>query len=160
LIVYKNSGTRNSFTKLFENAESLRRMSKLLPQYNAFVAAMDSEKRVYDFTSDPNFMDSIILKLGAMKNSKLKDTIIRKYKPQTSFIKNSDYPFDFVTKINPYDDPQLCAEFYDEMSAIITHNTVDKTDISFKEGGIYYVQKSMLPIDPTQFVENFGDKFI
>jgi hypothetical protein len=160
LIVYKNSGTRNSFTKLFENAESLRKMSKLLPQYNAFVAAMDSEKRVYNFTDDTNFMDSVILKLGAMKNSKLKDTIIRKYKPQTSFIKNSDYPFDFVTKINPYDDPQLCAEFYDEMSAIITHNTVDKTDISFEESGIYYVQESLLPVDPSQFVENFGNKFV
>jgi hypothetical protein len=160
LIVYKNSGTRNSFTKLFENAESLRKMSKLLPQYNAFVAAMDSEKRVYNFTDDANFMDSVILKLGAMKNSKLKDTIIRKYKPQTSFIKNPDYPFDFVTKINPYDDPQLCAEFYDEMSAIITHNTVDKTDISFEESGIYYVQKSLLPVNPDQFVEKFGNKFV
>lgn len=160
LIVYKNSGTRNSFTKLFENAESLRKMSKLLPQYNAFVAAMDSEKRVYNFIDDTNFMDSVILKLGAMKNSKLKDTIIRKYKPQTSFIKNSDYPFDFVTKINPYDDPQLCAKFYDEMSAIITHNTVDKTDISFEESGIYYVQESLLPVNPDQFVEEFGNKFV
>ena len=160
LVVYKNSGTRNSFTKLFENVENLRKSSKLLPQYNAFVAAMDSGKRDFDFTGNKRFIDSVLLKLGAMQNSKLKETIVKKHRFVTSIIKNPDNPFDFTLSINANDNPKVCAEFYDEMTAIITHNNVSKTDLSFEEGGIYYVQESLLPLDPSQFIDNFGDKFV
>ena len=162
LVVYQNSGTRNSFTKLFENAESLRKKSTLLPQFNAFVAALDSGLRSYDFVKDSSFIESIYLKLAAMKNSKLTD-VIRKKKSSISvtFPINPDYPFSFSDNaIVPDRDSDAMAKFYDQMTRIVTQNTIDKTSVSMDDPGIYYVQSSMLPSDPTLFLKEHGDNFV
>jgi len=159
LIVYKNSGTRNSFTKLFENAEELRKKSKILPQYNAFVALMDSKGTNFNFVGNDNFMNSVKLKLAAMKNSKLKDNV-QKQGIKLDFVQKRDYPFDFMLSSYVKDDKFKQAEFYDEMTNLVTQNAVTKTSQKFGEPGIYYVQKSMLPENPEAFVENFGNKFV
>lgn len=162
LIVYQNSGTRNSFTKLFENSEGLRKKSTLLPQFNAFVAALDAGLRPYDFVQDKSFIESIYLKLAAMKNSKLTD-VVRKKKSSISvtFPINPDYPFSFSDNaIIPEKDADAIATFYDQMTRIITLNTIDKTTTSMDDPGIYYVQASMLPADPTIFLKEHGDNFV
>ena len=159
LIVYKNSGTRNSFTKLFENAEELRKKSKILPQYNAFVALMDSKGTNFNFVGNDNFMNSVKLKLAAMKNSKLKD-IVQKQGIKLDFVQKRDYPFDFMLSSYVKDDKFKQAEFYDEMTNLVTQNAVTKTSQKFGEPGIYYVQKSMLPESPEAFVEGFGKTFV
>lgn len=160
LIVYKNSGTQYSFTKLFENSEELRKKSKILPQYNAFVAAMDGGFRTYDFASEKFFMDSVLLRLGVMKNSKLVDKVAeKKSEIYHSFVENVDYPFDFTMEVNPINKTDEMAQFYDEMTKIITQNTTEKTSATLPEPGIYYVQKSMLPEDPSYFLSEISDKF-
>lgn len=159
LIVYKNSGTRNSFTKLFENAEELRKKSKILPQYNAFVALMDSKGTNFNFVGNDNFMNSVKLKLAAMKNSKLKD-IVQKQGIKLDFVQKRDYPFDFMLSSYVKDDKFKQAEFYDEMTNLVTQNAVTKTSQKFGKPGIYYVQKSMLPENPEAFVEGFGETFV
>lgn len=158
LIVYKNSGTRNSFTKLFENAEEFRKMSKILPQYNAYVALVDTKRREYNLAEKKEFMDSVKMKLAAMKNSKLKE-IVQKQNVNAGFIRNRDYPFEFVLKTYPKDDIGVQADFYDELTSLITKNATLKSTDSFENPGIYYVQQSMLPESPEGFIVDFGEKF-
>ena len=161
LVVYKNSGTQYSFTKLFENSEELRKKSNILPQYNAFVAAMDGGFRTYDFTTEKFFMDSVMLRLGAMKNSKLVDLIAEKRSEiYHTFVENVDYPFDFTMEVNPINKTDDMAQFYDEMTKIITQNVTEKTNATLAGPGIYYVQKSMLPEDPSYFLSEISNKFI
>lgn len=162
LVVYKNSGTRNSFTKLFENAEGLSKISKILPKHNAFIAALDSGFRDYDFTKDTMFMRSVMMKLGAMKNSKLKDVIKKDMNFESPYTGRNyvDYPFEFVVEAGKRNNASATAQFYDEMTKIITQNTVDKTNVSMEKPGIYYVQRSMLPANPTIFLEEHGNKFV
>ena len=159
LVVYKNSGTRNSFTKLFENAEEFRKMSKILPQYNAYVALMDTKKREFELAKNKDFMTSVKMKLAAMKNSKLKD-IVQKQGVKIEFVKNRDYPFEFVLKSYTKDSMVAQADFYDAMTNLITQNAATKSTESFENAGIYYVQQSMLPESPNGFVADFGTKFI
>lgn len=159
LIAFKNSGSKNSFTKLFENAEELRSMSTILPQYNSFVALMDSGVRKIDITKNTDFINSIKMKLAAMRNSKLTDTV-RRHKVETDFVLNRDYPFDFVLDSYGEVSTSAQADFYDQMTELITKNSVKRTTQSFGEPGIYYVQKSLLPENPELFVEKFGDSFV
>ena len=147
---------------MFENSEGLRKKSTLLPQFNAFVAALDAGLRQYDFVQDKSFIESIYLKLAAMKNSKLTD-VVRKKKSSISvtFPINPDYPFSFSDNaIIPEKDSDAIATFYDQMTRIITLNAIDKTTTSMDDPGIYYVQASMLPADPTIFLKEHGDNFV
>jgi hypothetical protein len=104
-------------------------------------------------------MNSVKLKLAAMKNSKLKN-IVQKQGIKLDFVQKRDYPFDFMLSDYAKDDEAKQAEFYDEMTNLITQNAVTKTSQKFGDPGIYYVQKSMLPENPEAFVEGFGTKFI
>jgi hypothetical protein len=134
-------------------------MSTILPQYNSFVALMDSGVRKIDITKNTDFINSIKMKLAAMRNSKLTDTV-RRHEIETDFVPNRDYPFDFVLDSYGEVDPSAQADFYDQMTELITKNSVKRTTQSFGEHGIYYVQKSLLPENPELFVEKFGDSFV
>jgi hypothetical protein len=134
-------------------------MSTILPRYNSFVALLDSGIRGFDFTENAGFMNSMKMKLAALKNSKLTETV-RRHKVNEIFVKNRDYPFDFM--LSSYVDVSVKAQadFYDQMTELITKNTIAKTTKSFGEPGVYYVQQSMLPMSPELFIENFGENFV
>jgi hypothetical protein len=102
------------------------------------------------------------MKLGAMKNSKLKDVIKKNMDFESPYAGRNyvDYPFEFVVEAGKRNNAAATAQFYDEMTKIITQNTVDKTNVSMEKPGIYYVQRSMLPANPTVFLEEHGDKFV
>jgi hypothetical protein len=122
---------------------------------------VDAGVSEYDFVEDPDFMKSVIVKLAAMKNSKLKDIIVEAG-IKHNYTTNPDYPFNFVLQSHVLDDIHAKAAFYDKLTELITQNVVTKTSQRFdiKKPGVYYVQESMLPENPEYFVKGFENMFV